>query len=261
MPDTQAERVQMAATLELEGGVCVAGKLSPMADGKLQMGSTRLVKGSGTTGRISLKPGTSVTLLITPEDAGEPDKATVTIAGISGNNIALEFADPDCSTAARYRAQLAKTPEQPRPATAGANEEFNKLLLSLQQNSLKRLENVLHPFFLDLKGHLLDLSTRVKQSVTGENRHYEASVIVRGKSPAIIAAFIDQIADYFNDLTPAPEEEQRWQEDIRQRRGLDLVDIQGLAHRRHGQVGALAGPFHQLVQEWFLPPLQRRNDL
>lgn len=221
MPDSQAQPAASNATLELDGGVRLTGDLTAQADGRLQLGSTRLQKGSAPGGRVSLRPGTRVTLSLS-SGRGEVD-TSVTVAGISGNNITLAFTEPDSEDAKHFRDVLAGT--KPNVMVA-ASAEFSELLSALQEQSLSRLENLLKPFLKELKDYLLDLSSRTKQPKAGQNLHYEASVIIRGKTKKITRDFLRQIAAHYDNLTPDQVDDQPTRVDAQSTPGLDLVDIQ-----------------------------------
>ena len=96
---------ELAATLRLDEDVRLAGKLSSLLDGRLQLGSARLLSGPAAGGKVSIRPGARATLAITLEDlgTGSLEDVQVSVAGMSGDGIILEFADASGATAQRYR--------------------------------------------------------------------------------------------------------------------------------------------------------------
>jgi len=229
MPNVQAQPAALQAILTLAGDVRLAGEVSALLDGRLQLAAARVVESRAGGGKISLRPGMMATLSITLPGAGSPDETRVCIAGISGDCITLEFADGQAGTrtAQSYLEGITdKHDAGNRPTLTAATAEYTRLLGELQQESLEQLEELLQPFFTDLTGYLLDLSSRIKQPKSGENVHYEASIIVRRKRHEIIRELVQQTADYFQDLTPEQSEDQLWQHHIEDPDELGLIDIQ-----------------------------------
>jgi len=229
MLNAQAQSSALQATLKLEGPVCLAGELSALLDGRLQLGATRILEGPDTGGKVSLKAGTVAMLSLTSTGAGAGslDEIQVRIAGISGDCVTLEFVDPGTAAAHGYRDAIAGgfSDSGNAPLTA-ATAQYTELLGALQRQSLGQLEQRLLPFFNDLTDYLLGLSSRLKQPKSGENPHYEASLIVRRKGQKIIRDIVQQTADYFQDLTPEHADDQLRQHNIDDANKLELIDIQ-----------------------------------
>ncbi|MEH6636774.1 MAG: DUF1631 family protein [Halioglobus sp.] len=229
MLNVQAKPSTLSATLELEDNVRLAGDLSALLDGSLQLSSARLLKGLPGGGKVTIRPGTAAELSISSEeaDADPLNPVAVNIANISGDRVTLKFADADSTAAQRCRATIAggfSTPSAP-PITA-ATAQFTVLLETLQQQSLHQLEQLLQGFFDDLTGYMLDLSSRIKRPKSGQNLHYEASVIVRRKGRRIIRDMVQQTSAYYHELTPEQADDQLWQHNIEDADALDLIDIQ-----------------------------------
>jgi diguanylate cyclase (GGDEF)-like protein len=229
MLNPQAQPSALQAALQLEGSVRLTGELSTLLDGRLQLGATRLLQGPAGGGKVSLRSGTFAMLSMTSMDtgAGSLQEIQVSIAGISGDCITLEFADPDADAARGYRNAIAGDFSTGGNAVlTAATAQYTELLGTLQRQSLGQLEQLLLPFFSDLTAYLVDLSSRIKQPKSGENLHYEASVIVRRKGQEIIHDIVQQTAAYYQDLTPDHVDDQLWQHDIDDADKLDLIDIQ-----------------------------------
>jgi len=228
MLNAQAQSSALQATLKLEGPVCLAGELSALLDGRLQLGATRILEGPDTGGKVSLKAGTVAMLSLTSTGAGAGslDEIQVRIAGISGDCVTLEFVDPGTAAAHGYRDAIAGgfSDSGNAPLTA-ATAQYTELLGALQRQSLGQLEQRLLPFFNDLTDYLLGLSSRLKQPKSGENPHYEASLIVRRKGQKIIRDIVQQTADYFQDLTPEHADDQLRQHNIDDANKLELIEV------------------------------------
>ncbi|RLA48198.1 MAG: diguanylate cyclase [Gammaproteobacteria bacterium] len=229
MLNAQAPSSALQATLKLEGPVHLTGELSALLDGRLQLGATQLLEGPPDGGKVSLKCGSVAMLSVTSTGAldGSLHDAQVSIAGISGDCITLEFADPAGACALSYRNAIAGGfSNSSSPALTAATAQYTELLGILQQQSLSQLEQLLLPFFDDLTGYLVDLSSRIKQPKSGENLHYNASIIMRRMGQKIIRDMVQQTQDYYQDLTPAQTDDQLWQHNIEDANELDLIDIQ-----------------------------------
>jgi diguanylate cyclase (GGDEF)-like protein len=229
MLNPQAQPSALQATLKLEGSVCLAGELSSLLDGRLQLGATRLLEGPAAGGKISLRPGMVAMLSITSMGGrvSSLNETQVSISGISGDCLTLQFADPEGESAHSYRNAIAGGFSiSSNPLLTAATAEYTELLGTLQQQSLNQLEQLLLPFFSDLTGYLVELSSRIKQPKSGENLHYNASVIVRRMGPKIIRDMVQQTQDYYQDLTPEQTDDQLWQHNIEDANELDLIDIQ-----------------------------------
>ena len=145
MPESQAKPVTSNAILELDGGVRLTGDLTVLADGRLQLGSARLQKGSAPGGKVSLRPGKKIVLSLPPEAGAE--SVSVTVAGIAGNKVTLAFSWPDGDEAKSFRDALAGKPRGPaKTAVVAANAQYSSLLETLRAQSLNRLEGLLKPF-------------------------------------------------------------------------------------------------------------------
>ena len=234
MPKAHTQPGKLPATLTLDGPLHLTGDLSSLLDGRLQMNSSRLLDPHAAPGKVTIKPGTAAMLSVTGTAL---DETRVNITGVSSDCITLEFPQPDCEIAQRYRKMIAggfspgvrsdthsgsNTTLAPMAATA----EYTALMGALQRQSLERLEGALPTFFTDLTGYLLDLSSRIKQPESGKNLHYEAAIIARSNGAAMTRGITQQIADYFQDLTPEHADDQLWQYNSDSVDELGLIDLQ-----------------------------------
>ncbi len=101
-----------------------------------------------------------------------------------------------------------------------------KLLATLQEQSLQELQLALTPFFTDLTSYMLELASRIKQLNAGENPHYEAALTLQRSRGSIAQRLLQQVADYFRELTPESSDDQLWQYTIGSTDKLDLIDLQ-----------------------------------
>ena len=140
----------------------VSGELSALRDGRLQLGSIRLLQGPASGGEVKLRPGMVATLSLDNAECypQPPDVSPVTLSRVAGDSLTLEFADQNSATARRYRELVDVTPPV-RPAASqdaalvGATAEYTELLIALHEHSLAEMEKHMRRFLLDLQLLLL----------------------------------------------------------------------------------------------------------
>jgi diguanylate cyclase (GGDEF)-like protein len=231
MAEPLPQTIAFAATLQLQDAIQIGGNLSIAKDGNLQLGEIEVVQGPASGGEIKLRPGMVATLSLDDAESYQqpPDISPVTLTRVTGDCLTLAFADRNGATARRYRDLVAAAPtETTAPQLApltGATAEYTELLGALHEHSLDQLEKILEHFLKELSGYLLDLSSRIKQEKTGQNPHYESSIIIRNKGKKIIRDMREQIDGYYHDLTPAHGDDQLWQYNIENSEDLDIIDI------------------------------------
>lgn len=216
--------VSQPASLEFEGGVCLAGELSLNETQQLQLGSARLLSGPDGGDKVRLRPGMIANLVISRGDLPE-EPLRVNISGIVGDKLGLQFLDPDCDAARHCRNLLTpNTRKGDDSAITGATAEYSRILQELQQYSLGQLETVLQPAMKELSGYLLELSARLKPGKDGRNPHYEAAVTVRRHGDVMINDLLDQVFEFYHNLSPG-EEDQYWHQHSDNPDDLGLIDI------------------------------------
>ncbi len=107
-----------------------------------------------------------------------------------------------------------------------ATAEYTKLLATLEKQSLEELKDALTPFFTDLAGYILDISSRIKLLNSAANPHYDAAITLQRRSANIAQRLLQQVADYFRDLTPQSNDDQLWQYTLGSTDELNLIDPQ-----------------------------------
>ncbi len=266
MSNLEAQPGKLAATLVLDNEVRLAGQLSSLLDGRLELDSVALADEPG-GGEVDVQIGSFATLSVPPgqDESSALSDTRVKIANVFRDCITLEFAASDNEMAQRFRDVIAGSfssraeftakelttrdaesgigQEKAAPgggaaAAAGvepgpransplaATAQYAELLQQLQEQSKERLSTALKPFLMDLADYLTELSSRLRQKKDGENRHYEAAIIVRHGVARISALVTERIDVYFTDLTPDHEDDQLWQYNIGSADELDLIDLQ-----------------------------------
>jgi len=263
MPNAPAQPGKLSANLVLDGAVRMAGQLSSLLDGRLQLDAVQTLDTRDTTAAINIKAGTVATLSIPDTGLTQAplEDATVRVARLGDNSITLEFASSDSGLAVRYREAIATgfisgsgsapssritnsvtgdpvtaasrvtatepvTSREPGPSTVGATAEYTKLLATLERQSLEELQDALTPFFNDLAGYILDISSRIKLPNSAANPHYDAAIILQRKSSHIAQRLLKQVTDYFRELIPQSNDDQLWQYTPGNNTELNLIDPQ-----------------------------------
>jgi len=263
MSNAPQQPMKLSATLVLDDALRLSGKVSLLLDGKLRMEGVHTETTSNLPLPMNLAKGRVVTLLI-PEGQGvrEPlEAAQVRISRLLQDSITLEFDSDDAAIAARYReviggapaarpgaaASSATTRATPRPVSGamnadttsalpvalvtertahiGVTAEYSMLLDDLELRSLKELQAAITPFFLDLSSYLRGLSTRLNTLEGGSNQHMDAASILMRNGNQIAGRIIQQITNYFRDLTPLHSDDHLWQYQIGSTDQLDLIDL------------------------------------
>lgn len=233
MPNAPAQPGKLPATLLLDDAVCLAGQLSSLLDGRLQLDGIQIVDSPESSDPINVEPGALATLSISSAGHAQRqlEEARVKISRQNQDCITLEFAPADTAVATRYRKAIAGgcAPEPgdlSRSAIVAASAEYTALLNTLKTQSLEELSAALTPFFTDLADYMLDLSSRIRQLDSGKNFHYDASVILRRKSATIVRRILHHVADYFDELTPKASDDHLWLYTIGSTDELDLIDLE-----------------------------------
>jgi diguanylate cyclase (GGDEF)-like protein len=217
------------ATLELEGAVRITGDLSTLLDGRLQLGSTRLLAGPGAKSKVSLRPGMVATLGMARRAGGAPppEPVAVSIGSISGDTLTLEFVDGTGAAARRCREAIAgRAPSGAQTLALGATAEYSALLGELQRHSLDQLAFLLERFLRDLASHLFALSSHSRLAEPRKNPYYEASAAISRNAPRIVEAVIGQLSGYYQDLTPGQSDDHLPQHSGEESEDLDIIDIE-----------------------------------
>jgi len=237
MSNATAQPGTLSATLILDDAVRLAGQISSLLDGRLQLDAIQPLDHPDSIDLIPVEPGAMAFLSIPGAGARQiPLKEVrVRIATRYHDSLTLEFAVGDTEVAAHYREAIAggSTPglksvvaHNPRAPTIAATAEYAILLDTLQEQSLAELSAALTPFFIDLTGYLLELSSRIKQLDSNKNFHYDAVNILRRRGVSIAAQMVLQVSGYFRDLTPELSDDHLWQYTIGSTDELDLIDLQ-----------------------------------
>jgi diguanylate cyclase (GGDEF)-like protein len=226
----------LTATLLLNNALRLTGQLSPLLDGRLQLDVSRTPDSPELTGPLAIELGSTALLSISAAGtAPSPLKeAKVKIAKRYRDSLTLEFTPTESDAAAHYRAALAggtspgaesTVVQHTAEATLAVTAEYAVLLDTLKARSLEELQVALTPFMSDLTRYLLDLASRLKVLDSGKNVHFDAMSILKSRGASITAGVVQQVADYFRDLTPEHEDDQLWQYSIGSSEELDLIDL------------------------------------
>ncbi len=253
MPNTTGQSGKLYATLVPDNGTSLTGELSYLLDGRLRLESVQAMEQQESEDPTSIALGAEATLsLSSTENTGASlENARVRIANLYDHCLTLEFLPGDNTTVERYRKVIiessfpgsggaSKSTTQPtydggepkqqqrelERVSMAATAEYGVLLDTLRKRSIEELEFALIPFFKDLTGYLVELSSHSKTRDDWINSHYQAAVIVRQQGADIVKALLQKVADYYLDLTPDESEDQLWSRDIGKIEELGLIDIQ-----------------------------------
>ena len=93
MPDAQTMTNAVAASLELESGVCLSGSLTQSGDDTWLLAEVKLMSGPVEGGRLSLRPGAHAQL--NTETGGKRRERLVVIANATESSITLQAAEEE----------------------------------------------------------------------------------------------------------------------------------------------------------------------
>jgi len=212
--------------------VHLAGQLSSLVDGRLQLDVARTQDTPALTGPLAIELGSTATLSIpaTGTAFSSLKEAKVKIAKRYRDSLTLEFTPGDADVAAQYHAAIAggATPgaaQRFTESTLVVTAEYAALLDTLKARGLEELQIALKPFLADLTGYLLNLASRLKVLDSGKNFYFDAMTIFKNRGTNITVRVVQQITDYFRDLTPELSDDQLWQYTIGSSEELDLIDL------------------------------------
>ena len=248
MPNAPEQPGKLLATLVVGDAMRLAGEISCLLNGHLQLNAVLPPDGLHPSKPISLEVG-AVGRLSIPDDShdfSELGDAKVRVSNQNHNTITLEFAADDQELAGRYRkaitargvsvpsaslrshSQAKTSTEMPltRQTSVAVTAEYAKLLDNLQKQSLEELGFALTPFFDDLKKNVQGLSVKMKYGESGENPFYAAASILERNSSHIAQRLLQQLTEYFQDLIPDHSDDQLWHYSIGDAEELDLIDLQ-----------------------------------
>ncbi len=237
MSNARTQPATLAAILILDETVHLAGHLSSLLDGRLQLDAVHPLNNPHSSDLTDVEPGSMATLSLT--GAGNTPIAVkdvqVRIATAYRDSLTLEFVSADAAVAARFREAIvggfapgvgaANARHTSSPAMA-ATAEYATLLDTLQTQCMDELRAALAPFFIDLTGYLLELASRIKLLDSGKNFHFDAMSIVKNRAVSITDQIMLQVTSYFRDLTPQSSDDQLWQYTIGSTDELDLINLQ-----------------------------------
>jgi diguanylate cyclase (GGDEF)-like protein len=234
----------VAVILELEDSRSLAGDIAMLPDGQLQISNTEVLDRNDIVSTI-IAEGAQGTLkfptLANPKASGSP--VSVLVNSQHGNHLTLDFANPGDSSARYYRDLLRKTlgddgngarksavnvaPDPERKGTPLQVKLGHKRLLdAIEKHSLDELALALPAFLTDLIGSLMQRAENTFDEEEALN-HREAAKIIKGLRADVEEFILNQLSDYFRDLTPPEGDDQLWQYDIGSGANeLNVIDLQ-----------------------------------
>lgn len=247
MQNAPTSPATVSAILELEDSRSLAGDIEIVPGGKLQLCNAEPLDRSQITSTI-IADGVSAALRFpTLESEKSPsDPLKVTVCSQHGSRIMLDFASPSDFTSRYYRELLASklgspgsNPAHslqrgvnvaPDPGRKGTPLElkmtYKRLLDAIEKHSLDELALALPAFLNDLIASLLQRVENTEDEEDAMN-HREAALIVKAQRVDVEESILNQLSDYFRDLTPLDSDDQLWQYDIGSAAGeLNVIDPQ-----------------------------------
>ncbi len=223
MPEPLSQPGERQAKLELEDGTRLAGELSMLPGGDLQLATARIIRKPSSGQPPAARTGTTAQLAMDEPDTGSPTAASkVTVLKVSGDSLVLALQTPDSDAARQLLARLSGAIA--KPATPEIAAGYVQILDSLRERSLAQLEPLIKPFLSDLANYLFDLSTQVKHSSSDQNIFYDATVAIRRNKGELAADVIKQLAELYRDPTPAKMQDYLQSPVSGEKGDLNLVD-------------------------------------
>jgi len=203
MPEPLSQPVGRPAKLVLEDGSRLAGDLSALAGGALQLAATRLIRKTTAGDQPVLAAGTRASLQV--DDANPVDGSAittpVTLQRIDGDRLELALENADTEPARLLQSTLSGSPDDDSAPEVRA--QYPQILSAFQRDSLARLEPLLKPFLSELADYLFDLSTQVRHSSSDQNVFYDATVAIRRSKGVLAADILGKLAELYRDPVPA----------------------------------------------------------
>lgn len=263
MSNAPAQPGTLSAILVLDDTAQMAGEISTLLDGRLQLEGVEAITQDSGENPVSATAGTTATLSIT--DAGDPDLRAiqVRIAEATRDCITLELPPAEGDKAARIRKVIAQrcdaqpndadntdaaiadtaTPDHDSPVvpraesrrrsgsaksnpTIAASARYSALLEVIEKQSLRELELALKRFMDDLEAYLLDISSKIRCDAAGNNNHYTAYGIIFKHKDDVTQRIVQQITDYYRDLTPQQKDDLLWHYNVGSAEELDVIDLE-----------------------------------
>lgn len=237
----------VSAILDLDDARSLAGEIEIAPGGKLQLCDAEPLTRSD-EGSLTIADGALASLRFpTLESDNSPsDPLQVTVCSQHGNRIMLEFNSPDDFTSRYYRELLASKLASPAPPSASSTQgsvniapdperkgtplqlkmAYNQLLNSIEKHSLDELALALPAFLNDLIASLLQHAENTEDEEDAMN-HRDAGLTVKASRAHVEESILNQLTDYFRDLTPLDSDDQLWQYNIDGGAGeLNVIDPQ-----------------------------------
>ncbi|MEZ5504415.1 MAG: DUF1631 family protein, partial [Halioglobus sp.] len=261
MPNAPAQQGKLPATLLLDNAVRLTGQLSSLLDGRWQLDDVQGQDAATSASTATLEPGSpgTLSLLATGSEQRLLEAARVTVCSAHRDSLTLEFAPANRELATRYRSAIggggapgfgqadraggataspgsagydagtrdaANPAPAPRAPAMAITADYALLLENLQQEGLEDLGAALAPFFSDLTGYLLELASRIKTRDDGDSPHYHAATILRRSHARVTERLLQQLRDFFQDLTPEHNDDHLWQYTVGSSEELGLIDLE-----------------------------------
>lgn len=231
MSNSSQQPTSFQATLALEDTAQLSGELNLTSLGDLVLASVRLKTAPASGGKVSVKAGMKAELRL--DSRGQSTSVAVFIERISGNNLALQYQEPDSRAAEAFQGLLqgrktsARDKQRPeRGPLTGSTAENSRILGDFRTRALNELKTELSGFLKELSEYLLDVSRRIKAPEDGRNPFYEAATTLRHEADRVGVEFLDALDDYFAHLVPEDGEDVYWQKEIKGSEDLGLVDLE-----------------------------------
>jgi diguanylate cyclase (GGDEF)-like protein len=107
----------------------------------------------------------------------------------------------------------------------GVTAQYAALLETLEQQGLEELHHAISPFLYDLAEYLQTLASSVKPVPGSTNYYREAANTLQRRARQVTDRIVQQISDFFRDLTPQQGDDHLWQYQFGSSTELDLIDL------------------------------------
>lgn len=197
MAERLEQKISLAATLRLEGGIRLSGELSSGVGGQLLLNKVKLVK-APEGGKVSLRPGVYAILSLDSSS----DRVQVSIDKINNGVLVLEFANNLVEDTEAFLQTLTQQDTMPELVElSGASSEYTRLFRTVLHKSVAITKSLLESSLSEAYNYALDQSTAGQTSEEQRRPYYDATVTLRLQKPNIVNDALYEFQQYFVNLS------------------------------------------------------------
>lgn len=197
MAERLEQKISLAATLRLDGGIRLSGEVSSGSGGQLLLNKVKLVK-APEGGKVSLLPGVYAMLSLDKSN----DTVQIAIDKINDGVLVLEFANNPVEDTEAFLQTLTQQDTMPELVElSGASSEYTRLYRSVLHKSVAITKSLLESSLSEAYNYALDQSTAGQTSDEHRRPYYDATVTLRLQKPNIVNDTLNEFQQYFVNLS------------------------------------------------------------